>query len=74
MRIYICGDSTAASYSPERAPITGWGQVLGEFLPGVQIGDGCVIAAGAVVTKSIPPYAIAAGVPAKVIRFRREVE
>ncbi|MBE6981891.1 MAG: CatB-related O-acetyltransferase [Ruminococcaceae bacterium] len=44
------------------------------ILPGVQIGDGCVIAAGAVVTKSIPPYAIAAGVPAKVIRFRREVE
>lgn len=37
MTIYICGDSTAASYTPEKAPITGWGQVLGEFLPGVKI-------------------------------------
>ncbi len=37
MAIYICGDSTAASYKPEQAPITGWGQVLGEFLPGVKI-------------------------------------
>lgn len=37
MTIYICGDSTAASYAPERAPITGWGQVLGEFLPGTEI-------------------------------------
>ncbi len=37
---------------------------------GLKIGDGAVIAAGAVVTKSIPPYAIAAGVPAKVISYR----
>ncbi len=37
MTIFICGDSTAATYAPERAPITGWGQVLGEFIPGVNI-------------------------------------
>ncbi|MBQ8616609.1 MAG: rhamnogalacturonan acetylesterase [Clostridia bacterium] len=37
MTIYICGDSTAASYAPERAPITGWGQVLSEFIPGVTV-------------------------------------
>lgn len=37
MTIFICGDSTAASYKPEQAPITGWGQVLGEFIPGVNI-------------------------------------
>ncbi len=37
MRIYICGDSTAASYTQELAPLTGWGQVLGEYLPGVEI-------------------------------------
>ncbi len=36
--------------------------------PGVTIGEGCVIGAGAVVTKDIPPYSFAAGVPAKVIR------
>ena len=39
-------------------------------LSGVEIGQGAVIAAGAVVTSDIPPYAIAAGVPAKVIKHR----
>ncbi len=38
--------------------------------PGLTVGDGAVIGAGAVVTKSIPPYAIAAGVPARVIGYR----
>ena len=37
---------------------------------GVKIGDGAVIWAGAVVTGDIPPYAIAMGVPAKIVRFR----
>lgn len=40
------------------------------ILPGVNIGDGAVIAAGAVVTKDVKPYAIVGGVPAKVIRYR----
>ncbi len=31
MTIYICGDSTAASYPPENAPITGWGQKLENY-------------------------------------------
>lgn len=37
-------------------------------MPGVTIGSGCVIAAGAVVTKDIPDNSVAAGVPAKVVR------
>ena len=37
MTIYVCGDSTAASYKPEEAPITGWGQVLPAYLPGVRV-------------------------------------
>ena len=37
MTIYVCGDSTAASYGPEQAPITGWGQVLGDYIPGARI-------------------------------------
>lgn len=40
------------------------------LLPGVNIGDGCVIAAGSVVTRSMPAYSIIAGVPAKVIGHR----
>lgn len=36
--------------------------------PGVHIGDGCVIGAGSVVTKDIPPYTVAAGNPCRVIR------
>ncbi len=39
-------------------------------LGGVAIGDGCVVAAGAVVTKDMPPYSIAMGVPARVVRTR----
>lgn len=37
-------------------------------MPGVTIGNGCVVAAGAVVTKDIPDNCLAAGVPARVIR------
>ena len=40
------------------------------ILRNVVIGDGAVVAANAVVTKSVPPYAIVAGVPAKIIRYR----
>lgn len=38
------------------------------ILPGVEIGDGCVIGAGAVVTRSVPPRCVAAGNPAVVLR------
>ena len=37
MTIFVCGDSTAASYKPEEAPITGWGQVLCGFIPGARV-------------------------------------
>lgn len=40
------------------------------ILRNVKVGDGAVIGAGSIVTKDIPPYAIAYGVPAKVIKFR----
>lgn len=39
------------------------------IMPGVTIGEGAIIGAGSVVTKDIPPYCVAVGVPAKVIRY-----
>ena len=39
-------------------------------LPGIEIGDGCIIGANSVVTKNIPSYCIAAGIPASKIRGR----
>lgn len=44
------------------------------ILHGVTIGRGAVVGAGAIVTKSVPPYAIVAGVPARVVRYRWDIE
>ena len=38
------------------------------IMPGVTIGNHCVVAAGAVVTKDVPPHSLVAGVPAKIIK------
>ena len=40
------------------------------LLKGVTVGRGAVVAAGALVTKDVPPYAIVGGVPAKVLKYR----
>lgn len=39
-------------------------------MPHVKIGDGAAIGAGAIVTKDVPPYAIVAGAPARILRYR----
>jgi len=44
------------------------------ILEGVTIGDGAIVAAGAVVVKDVPPYAIVGGVPARVIKYRFDQE
>lgn len=44
------------------------------ILKGTHIGRGAIVAAGAIVTKDVPPYAIVAGVPAKVLKYRWSVE
>jgi len=43
-------------------------------MPGVTVGTGSVVASGAVVTKNVPDYAIVAGVPARVIKYRFPAE
>jgi acetyltransferase-like isoleucine patch superfamily enzyme len=40
------------------------------ILPGVTIGDGAIIGAGAVVSHDVPPYAVVAGVPGRILRYR----
>jgi maltose O-acetyltransferase len=44
------------------------------ILPGVKIGRGAIIGAGAIVSKDVPPFAICAGNPARVIRFRNDTK
>ncbi|HEY8284121.1 MAG TPA: DapH/DapD/GlmU-related protein [Chloroflexota bacterium] len=60
----------------EFAPVTieddsdlGVGSII---LPGVRIGRGAIVGAGAVVTRSVPEYAVVAGSPAKILRYRGE--
>lgn len=43
-------------------------------LPGVEIGHGAVVGAGAIVTRNVPPYGVVAGCPAKLVKFRFEEE
>lgn len=44
------------------------------FLPGVHVGDGCIVGANAVVASDVPPYSVVVGNPAKVIRKRFDDE
>jgi len=37
-------------------------------LPGVRFGEGCLVGAGSVVTKDVPPYKVVMGVPARVVK------
>jgi acetyltransferase-like isoleucine patch superfamily enzyme len=47
-----------------------WIGANGVVMPGIKIGNGAVIGASSVVTKDIPDFAIVAGIPAKVVRYR----
>jgi len=65
---------TALSYRPqEDAALIGHDVWIGRdaiVMEGVRVGIGAVIAARSVVARDVPPYAIVAGVPAKIVRFR----
>lgn len=51
-----------------------WIGARATLVDGINIGDGAIIAAGSIVTRDVPPYAIVAGVPAKLVRQRFENE
>lgn len=59
------GEGTVAPVRLERGCYVGAGALL---LPGVTVGARAVVAAGAVVTRDVPPATVAAGVPARVIK------
>jgi acetyltransferase-like isoleucine patch superfamily enzyme len=63
-----------ASYVPIRIEDWAWIATNAIVLAGVTIGEGAVVAAGAVVTKDVPPYSIVGGNPAKVIGERKKQE
>ena len=66
----LLGDLVFGAVTIEDNCDIGTGAIL---LPGVLIGRGSQIGAGAVVSKNIPPFSVAAGVPARVIRGRKGV-
>ncbi|MDV2657683.1 hypothetical protein R0D41_28390 [Pseudomonas aeruginosa] len=41
-----------------------------QIMPGISIGDGAVVGAGSIVASDVPPYAIVAGNPARILRLR----
>jgi putative colanic acid biosynthesis acetyltransferase WcaF len=63
-------------YAAELAPVhlerRCWIGMRSLVMPGVNVGEGAVVAAGALVTSDVERYTIVAGVPAKVLRTRRE--
>lgn len=67
-------DSDFKEYKPISIGNDVWIGARVTILDGVRIGDGAVIACGAVVTQDIPDYAIAGGIPAKIIKYRASRE
>ena len=62
--------------APEKGLIIGDDVWIGSraiFLPGVSVGNGAVVGAGSVVTKDVPEWAVVAGNPARIIRYRKDV-
>lgn len=61
-------DEQGVSTTPVTIEDDVWIGANAVVLPGVTIGNHCVVAAGAVVTKNVPPHSLVAGVPAKIIK------
>jgi len=68
----LCKNSNIVSKGSVQIGNDVWIGTKSIILGGVRLGDGVVVAANSVVTKSFPPYAIVAGTPAKIISYRFE--
>jgi chloramphenicol O-acetyltransferase type B len=70
----IENDYDFAEYKPIEIGHDVWIGARAMVMDGVKVGDGAIIAANAVVTKDVPPFAVVAGIPAKIIRYRYSPE
>ena len=73
---YIC-DIREKSPGEDQAVNIGddvWIGAGATILKGVEIGRGAIVAAGALVKNNVPPYAIVGGVPAKILKYRGNIE
>ena len=64
----LCHDRTRGLYVETRIGENCFIGGRSMILPGVEIGDGSIVGAGAIVTKSVPPGSVVAGNPAKIVR------
>lgn len=65
--IHFCGKG-----APVKIEDYAWICSRSIILPGITIGEGAVVASGAVVTKNVPPYTIVGGIPARIIGERKK--
>lgn len=70
----ISGENEGVSKGDIQVDDDVWIGYNATIMSGVHIGQGAIVAAGAVVTKDVPPYAIVGGVPAKIIKYRFDDE
>ena len=71
-RMYEIKDSDKRATDDQDVIFAGdnWIGANSTILKGVTIGEGAVVAAGALVNKDVPPYTVVGGVPAKVLKMR----